>query len=131
MWKLYTTGDPEKGYEHILRTETIQIPLVQDPWITDDWVKMVGIDNKIYMCGPEEIKIVRRTVDEVFYQFCKDYRTEKKPSDASVAVAALIADLNHYSDFYFFDHTPEGQRFAYETKQDMGSRKLKKDRDNT
>jgi len=53
---------------------------------------------------------------------------EKEISKASVEVAALIAHLNHYSDFYFFDNTPEGQRFSYEVKADMGSRKLKGDR---
>lgn len=60
----------------------------------------------------------------------RDSRPPKdRPKDASISVAALIADLNHFSQYYFFDNTPEGQRFSYETHGQIGGRKLRHDRD--
>ena len=81
---------------------------------------MLGIDNKIYISTPGEIEIIRQDGAET--------SEVKPPSSASVSVAALIADLNHYSRFYFFDNTPEGQRFSYETHKQIGARKLNQHR---
>lgn len=60
----------------------------------------------------------------------RDSRPKKKESvSLSVALVANIGVLNYYSQYYFFDNTPEGQRFSYEVKKDIGGRKLNPDRE--
>ena len=117
MWKLYISGNPESGYECLLKTSIETIPLSQFPSIRDDSVTMLGIDNKIYISTPGEIEIIRQDGAET--------SEVKPPSSTSISVAALITDLNHIE----FPHTPNGQKFSYETHKQIGGRKLNHERD--
>ncbi len=117
---------------------TLYIVDIDNVWLRNGRKTDVVLD---YVCDENMTYWVRTPSDERgipiwhIYQEddleIRDSRPQKKEEQRCslrVAVAANIGVLNHLSQYYFFDNTPEGQRFSYEVKSNMGSRKLKGDR---